>query len=301
MLSRTHVHCDADKGKPEEFSDPSDRATPPVRQAPPVHSVAPRSSLPLRQRPPASCSSSLYALLRGFRRAGGAPSRPADAREARRSRGLSSVSSRAGRAPPPLTSQAAQPASDRASNGRDQRLPTSRARQYQPACKRGGLSSHGSSRAGRASLARATRVRGATSARPTQHHLTHPVEPQSETPHTQPFLHVLEGAPDGSFHSPATRGRSRRAGRSGRGRGASRRKGDGGWPHRVKRGVWPRCLYPWGTCGYDGDALRAQGATWEKHVAHTPRRGVHVVAQARRSEAQTMRRASPRYQKMRLD
>ena len=157
MLSRTHVHCDADKGKPEEFSDPSDRATPPVRQAPPVHSVAAErraAASPLRQRPPAACSSSLYALLRGFRRAGGAPSRPADAREARRSRGLSSVSSRADRAPPPLTSQAAQPASDRASNGRDQRLPKSRPRQYQPACKRGGLSSHGSSRAGRASPAR---------------------------------------------------------------------------------------------------------------------------------------------------
>ena len=73
-FSRTHVHCDTDKGKPEEFSDPSDRATPPVRQAPPVHSVAAErraAASPLRQRPPAACSSSLYALLRGFRRAGG--------------------------------------------------------------------------------------------------------------------------------------------------------------------------------------------------------------------------------------
>ena len=83
-FSRTHVHCDTDKGKPEEFSDPSDRATPPVRQAPPVHSVAAErraAASPLRQRPPAACSSSLYALLRGFRRAGGAPIRPADSLE----------------------------------------------------------------------------------------------------------------------------------------------------------------------------------------------------------------------------
>jgi hypothetical protein len=56
-------------------------AAPPVRQAPPVHSVAPRSSLPTAARPPAACSSSLCALLRGFRRAGGAPSRSADSPE----------------------------------------------------------------------------------------------------------------------------------------------------------------------------------------------------------------------------
>ena len=71
----------ADTGRPEESSDPSDRGTPPVRQAPPVHSVAPRSSLPTAARPPAACSSSLCALLRGFRRAGGAPSRSADSPE----------------------------------------------------------------------------------------------------------------------------------------------------------------------------------------------------------------------------
>ena len=51
---------------------------------PPVHSVAAErraAASPLRQRPPAACSSSLYALLRGFRRAGGAPIRPADSLE----------------------------------------------------------------------------------------------------------------------------------------------------------------------------------------------------------------------------
>ena len=138
---------------------------------------------------------------------------------------------------------------------------------------------------------------GDTSARPTPHG----TDAQSETPHTQPFLHVLEGAPDGSFHSLTTRGRSRRAGRSGGGRGASGRDGDAGRHRRVKSGVRPCCLYPWGTCGYDGDALRAQGATWEEHATAAPRRGVHVVARVRRSEAQTMRRALPRYQKMRLD
>ena len=84
------------------------------------------------------------------------PSRPS---RARRSRVFSSTCSRAGRAPPPLTSQAAQPASARASNGRDQRLPTSRAHRHQSACKRGGLISHGSSRAGRASPARRLRER----------------------------------------------------------------------------------------------------------------------------------------------
>ena len=52
-----------------------------MRQAPPVHSVAPCSSLPAAARPPATRSSSLCALLRGFRRAGGAPSRPADPAE----------------------------------------------------------------------------------------------------------------------------------------------------------------------------------------------------------------------------
>ena len=100
-------------------------SAPRVRPTLPENSAPPRSGLHSAAHPPPASSRSLLGRLRGFHRAWWPTERPSRLGRARRSREYSSTSSLVGRAPPPLMARRAQPASNRASPPRDQRLPTS--------------------------------------------------------------------------------------------------------------------------------------------------------------------------------